>query len=180
MYAMGTTDGDRLGNVGRWWVAFCSGWWLVGVAFGIGHAVDMVTRPGTTTVEGVGVGVGMGVLLPGTRPLLYAADDLGVSGLPVGFTAILMGAVVGGVVWVSLPLVLSRDRGDESSTATGAQLVGAAIVPYLAAWAGISYLAATNARGTSRRRSAGGAIARSILAYVVGAAVILAVGLVFL
>lgn len=172
---------DELSRVRRWWVACCTGWWLAGAASGVAHGVELSTRPGTTPGELLGVPLVMGVLLPGTRPLLYAADSLGVSGLPVGFSAILVGAVLGAIVWVSLPLVLHWDRRDGNATDAIGPPPMVAAVPYVAAWPGVCFLARTGrwSDGTGWR-AVGSAIATATVAYLLVAVGILAFGVAIL
>lgn len=178
---MGTASGDDLYRVRGWWIAFCSGWWLAGIAFGVAHGVELSTRPGTTTSELLGVTLVLGVLLPGARPMLYAAESLGVTGLPIGFTAILIGAVVGVIVWISLPLVLYGERRDANVTAEGMPPLSVAAVPYVAAWPGVSYLGRTGPWSDgSRPLAVGSALATATVAYLVGTVGILAFGLLFL
>lgn len=177
---MGTANGGGRQQLRRWWIAFCSGWWLAGLALGVAHGADLASRPGTTTLVLVVVPLTMGVLLPGVRPLLYAAESLGIEGLPVGFRAILIGAVVGAVVWTSLPLLLYDERRD-SGTTDDRPPVAVAAVPYVAAWPGISYLRRTGRRHEGARWVAvGTAIATAMVTYLVGAACLMLFGLVFL
>lgn len=178
---MPTANGDDQYHARRWWVAFCSGWWLAGTVFGVAHGVELSTRPGTSTSELLGVPLVMGVLLPGARPMLFAAESLGVTGLPIGFTAILIGAAVGAIVWASLPLVLYRERRDANATDWGVPPPSVAAVPYLAAWPGVSYLGRTGRWSDgSRWWAVGSALATATVAYLVGAVGILAFGLVLL
>lgn len=175
---MGTAIDDDPHPVRRWWVAFCSGWWLAGAAFGVAHAVELSRRPGTTAIELVGVPVVMGVLLPGARPLLYAAGALGVSGLPIGFTAILIGAVVGVIVWATLPLVLYVERRDAAASDADVPSPSVAAVPYVAAWPGVSYLGRTGRwSGGPGCVVVGSAVVTAVVAYLVGALGIVAFGL---
>lgn len=177
---MTTANGGGRQQLRRWWIAFCSGWWLAGLALGVAHGVDLASRPGTTAPVLVGVPLTMGVLLPGVRPLLYAAETLGITGLPVGFGAMLIGAVVGVVVWTSLPLLLYEERRGPGATGDRPP-VAVAAVPYVAAWPGISYLARTGRRHEGARwLDVGTAIAVATVAYLVGAAGLLLFGLVFL
>lgn len=170
---------DELARVRRWWVACCTGWWLAGAASGVAHGVELSTRPGTTPGELLGVPLVAGVFLPGARPLLYAADGLGVSGLPVGFSAILVGAVLGAVVWVSLPLVLYWEGRDGDATGATGPSPAVAAVPYVAAWPGVCFLARTGRWSDGPRwRAVGSAVATATVAYLLVAAGILAFGVV--
>lgn len=177
---MATANGSGRRYVRRWWVAFCSGWWLAGAVLAVAHGVDLSSQPGTTTGELLAVPPVMGVLLPGARPLLYAAETMGLAGLPVGFSAILIGTVVGVVVWASLPLLLYRERREPGATDDLPPL-GVAAVPYVAAWPGVSYLRRTGRwHGGSRWLATATALATATVAYIVGAAGLVVFGLLFL
>lgn len=178
---MGTANGRGRQHVRRWWVAFCTGWWLAGAVLGVAHGIELSSRPGTTTGELLGVPLVMGVLLPGARPLLYAAESLDLEGLPIGFTAILIGTVVGVIVWTSLPLLLYEERRDARPIDDERPPLAVAAVPYLAAWPGVSYLGRTGRwHAGSRWLAVGNALATATVAYLVGAAGILLFGLLFL
>lgn len=179
---MGTgNDGGGRPHVRRWWIAFCSGWWLAGAVLAVAHGADLSSRPGTTTGELVGVPLVMGVLLPGTRPLLYAAETMGLAGLPIGFGAILIGAVVGVIVWTSLPLLLYEERRDARASDEDLPPLGVAALPYVAAWPGVSYLDRTSRWSEGPRwLGVGDAVTTATVAYLVGAVGIVLFGLLFL
>lgn len=175
---MGATSVGRWSRVRRGWIAFCSGWWLAGIVSGVRHFFDLWTRPGTPVHEVIGVPVVVGVALPGALPVSAAADIQGSTGLPTGFTAMLVGAVIGLTVWISLPVAVRRDsrRSNHDVPRTHERL---ALIPYVAAGAGLGYLYENHrARGRGTLRAAGLSLATAAIAYLTAAAIVLTGGLV--
>lgn len=173
--------GEWRRRIRQGWIAFCSGWWLAGIVFGIQHFFELLGRSGTTGLEQVGAPLVSGVFLPGTRPFWYAAEVLGVTGLPVGFTGILVGTILGVAVWTSLPVVIyldSRERMDQVASRT---LLLVAAMPYAAAVAGLGYLYRTDRTpGRTKVRVAGTTLASAAVAYLVCAAAVFAFGYAYL
>lgn len=178
---MATSGGVLWTTVRHSWIAFCSGWWLAGIVLGFSHFTDLLARPSPGVLEASGVAVVMGGLLPGGVPFWHAADIVGVSGLPVGFTGFFIGAGVTIVVWGTLPLALSVESHHTPDRATRRQHLIVAAIPYLAAAAGLAHLTRTyRSRGRTRFQAGVFALATAVLAYGIAAAIIFVVGFGFL
>lgn len=165
-------------RVRRGWIAFCSGWWLAGIVLGVRHAVELWTRPSTSLLELVGVPLVAGTFLPGALPLFAAAGVRGSTGLPVGLTGTFAGVALAAVVWLTLPVVVHRDR-RRSDVAVARTFERVAAIPYVAAGAGLGYLYGIDrARGRETLPAAGRVLAAAVVAYLAGASVVFAIGLV--
>lgn len=161
------------------WIAFCGGWWLAGIVLGGRHFVGLVMRPATPPLELIGVPLVVGGVLPGAAPVYAAAELRSLAGLPVGFTGMLVGGVIGLTVWVTLPIAIRQD-GSRGAVDVPRRVVVLAAIPYVAAGAALGYLAViVRARGATPRRAAAAALVLASIVYLAGAAVILAVGLVY-
>lgn len=166
----------RLGSI-----AFCSGWWLAGAVLGLRHFIGLWRRGTHSVLELLGVPLLAGVLLPGAQPVFAAAGLRHTAGLPVGFVAILTGTVLGGTVWILLPVAVRLSTLDRSDGARPRWTTAVAALPYVGAAGGLAVLYLHyRARGHPKRRAAGTALAAAAVAYVAGALVILALALAYL
>lgn len=177
---MNRSDSLPEGYARQGWIAFCSGWWLAGIVLGFRHFLDLIARPSLGVPEAVGVSVVMGSLLPGGAPFWYAANIVGARGLPVGFTGLLLGAVMAVIVWVTLPLALSSDGNSQPAQPASRLNQVVVAVPYLAAGAGLAHLFGTfRARGQTPLRAGVLALVTAAIAYLIVAAVVFIVSVLF-
>ena len=123
----------------------------------------------------------MGGVLPGGTPFWLAAEFTGVRGLPIGFTGFLVGFIITVAVWVTLPIALSQNGHDQPVGDAPRSFTVVAVLPYLAVGAGLIYLYdVTRARGRTPLRAAGRALATSVGAYLICAALLFLFGIAFL
>lgn len=148
----------------RGWIAFCTGYWLAGFVLAAQHFLELFGRGHHSFVEVIGVPLVVGLFLPGARPFTAAADVLGVAGLPIGFSAIFVGVLLGAIVWVTLPMLIHHAGArPEADVTTG--LVIASAVPYIAGAAGIGYLSRVSRRNG---HAMWGPVAKATAAALVG------------
>lgn len=176
---MAPTLGVPWGWLRRAWIGFCSGWWLAAVLLKLAGVPRVLTRPSGAQPLLSLESLGFAVSPPGALPFYLAADAAGVRlTLPVGVAGVGVGVILAVLVWLSLPIVVYDSRRVWAYREVPDRYAIAAAVPVLASAAGIATLyRRARTAGLSRVRALAGTLATACVAYLVGAALVFALGL---